>query len=117
MLGLEDLRNLLSKYKFSFTNEKELQEGIAQVLKSNYIYFNREISLSKKDRIDFLLENGIGLEVKIDGSATKLANQIRRYLDHEQLTGILIVVNLSKLLDLPVSLNGKPIITLCLRNL
>lgn len=114
MLGV---LKVLSQYRFNFQSEKELQEGIAKALGENSIEFTREFTLSPKDRVDFLLPEGIGIEVKLDGSANKLASQVRRYLDHEELSGLIVVATRSRLLDLPKSLNGKAILTYCIRNL
>lgn len=106
---LVDLISLLSSYKFRFSTEAELQVAIEKVLIIAGAQFTKEAVLSNKDRVDFLLGSGIGIEVKIGGSAMQLARQVRRYCESDKITGLLVVVTKSKLLDLPKELNSKPI--------
>lgn len=113
---ITDYLQLLSRYKFRYGSEKELQDGIEKVLLENSVEFDREFELTRKDRIDFLLKNGIGIEVKLNGSANKLANQVRRYCDHYKVQGVIVVATMSRLLSLPPDLNNKPIRTFLVRN-
>jgi len=108
-LFLVELIDLFSRYKFRFSTEAELQLAIEKVLTVAGLKFTKEAVLSSKDRVDFLLDSGIGIEVKIGGSAMQLARQVRRYCESEKITGLLVVVTKSKLLDLPKELNSKPI--------
>jgi hypothetical protein len=112
-----DVQKILASYRFSFNTEKELQEGIAKALTTNSLEFSREYTLSPRDRVDFLLTGGRGIEVKLDGSANQLASQVRRYMDHPDINELLVVVTKARLCDLPKSLNGKPIFVYCLRNM
>lgn len=114
---MDDLRKLLASYRFNFNSEKELQDGIEKALTDHGIEFSREHPLSKKDRIDFLLHDGRGIEVKLDGSANQLASQVKRYLDQDVVKGLLVVVSRSRLADLPETLNGKPIVVHLVRRL
>lgn len=112
------LLKVLSSYRFRFSSEKELQEGISVALERNSVEFIREKSLSAKDRIDFFIpETGIGIEVKLDGSANKLARQVQKYSEYPDLKGLLVVVTRSRLTDLPEQLNGKPIVVFKVSNL
>lgn len=108
-MTLQDLIKLLAGYKFHFSTEAELQAAIEKVLVISEAQFTKEAVLSSKDRVDFLLDSGIGIEVKIGGSAMQLARQVRRYCESDKITGLLVVVTKSKLLDLPKELNSKPI--------
>lgn len=106
----ESVRAILAGYTFTFTQERQLQDGIAVALELAGVTFSREHVLSAKDRIDFLIDR-LGLEVKIGGSPTGLIRQIHRYAQHEALDAILVVVGRIRLAQLPETINGKPILT------
>ena len=101
----EQILTKLSSARFHYGSEADLQEGIAQILDCE---FQKEFKLSGKDRIDFLVGD-VGIEVKVDGSATALLRQVRRYLEHDRLNTIIIVTTRCRHKELPASLNGKPI--------
>jgi hypothetical protein len=99
----------LMRTRFRFTNEQELQQGIATVLEQDPLIFEREVRLAPKDRIDFLV-GGLGIEVKVDGTLSALTRQVYRYAQHEQIGALLVVSSLHRLArDLPPSINGKTI--------
>jgi hypothetical protein len=49
----ENIGRLLSNYRFNFSCEIELQNGIESVLKQSDMTYKREYHLTKKDRPDF----------------------------------------------------------------
>lgn len=101
------LVTLLRSVKFNFTDEYELQDGIAHVLQENGISFVREHNLTNQDKIDFLVGD-VGIEVKVAGSATMVSRQILRYLRSSDLNSI-IVVTARVNHQLPEELDGKTI--------
>ncbi len=111
-MTLTDLVTKLSGYRFTFTSEKELQEGIASALITERIPYRRELHLSVPDRPDFMLDGGIALEVKIKGSLADLLRQASRYAGHAEVTGILVIGTPRWLPRVPVQLAGKPVQTL-----
>ncbi len=100
---------ILKENRFNFVHEKELQAALEQAFDAAELTFEREVVLSKKDRIDFLFEGGLGVEVKIDGSLSNLIRQLHRYVAHDQITSLLVVTNKSRLTRVPALLNGKTI--------
>lgn len=100
---------LLAARRFRFGTEAELQAGIAEVLTAAAIAHEREVALTARDRIDFLLASGIGLEVKIDGSALDLARQLLRYAAHERIAALLVVTTRARHTETPATLGGKPV--------
>lgn len=99
-------RSALASSRFSFTNEAELQDGIASALGSDErITYIREAHLSKADRPDFFLPSvGLTIEVKIDGGLTPLIRQLHRYAGLECVKGIMVVTTRAALALLPSSL-------------
>lgn len=107
-MEVERVLAVLRAHRFYFTNEEELQQGIARVLSAQGFAFEREHVLSKKERADFFLD-GIVIEVKCAGSATQLLMQLQRYARFPAVTAIVLVVSKSRLTTLPNEVGGKPV--------
>lgn len=90
------LADFLARLKIRHTTEADLQAGIAEALTFAGCEFRREALLTPTDRIDFLIEPGIGVEVKIKGSASQVEQQLLRYADSGKLTHLLLVTTRSK---------------------
>jgi hypothetical protein len=99
---------------FTFTSEAELQDGIALALQSAQIVFTREVRLTPRNRIDFFVAGGTGIEVKVDGSLSALVRQLHRYAELENVRELVVVTSLIRLSRLPPDLCGKPITAVCL---
>jgi len=104
----------LSSARFNLASEKDLQDGIEAVLKDIGWPFAREAQLGVHDRIDFLLGNGIGIEVKIDKNLAAVTRQLHRYAQHPSILGLLLVTTRMRLRTLPLEFNGKPARVVCL---
>ncbi len=103
----------LVRARFRYVNEVELHGGIAALLNEVGIVVgpgNREVCLSPRDRIDFLLDLGLGIEVKVDGAASGVWRQLRRYAEHDLVRALMLVTTRARhATGAPTSLNGKPI--------
>lgn len=107
---MEAIIQAITSHRFAISNEAMLQDAIAIVLEHDAgIRFEREVILSARDRIDFLLDGGIGLEVKVDGSLAALTRQLHRYAQHGRINGLIVVTNRARLRAVPSTLNGKPV--------
>ena len=89
----ERLARLLRSYRFRHTSEDALQRAIVQVLTNEGIPFEREVKLGPKDRIDFMLPGGVGIELKVKGSATNVARQLQRYAKSDRITALVLVTS------------------------
>lgn len=79
-------------YRFTYATEEQLQDGIAQALESAGYRVEREHVLpGRHGRIDLLVNDLIGVEVKITGGPSVVAHQIGRYLECEDLDGVVLV--------------------------
>jgi hypothetical protein len=113
--ALWNLRQSLTGYRYSFTNEAELQEAIANVLTEIGVKHEREVALSPRERIDFLLMSGIGLEVKeIAGSPSKVMRQLARYASSDRITCLALVTARHCHIHLPSEIGDKPLIVISL---
>ena len=112
----DDICRALYNARYHYHNEKDLQQGVAQVLTSLGLAFKPEYSLAPRDRVDFFLsdDSGICIECKSDDSSggTPLAavtRQLMRYSNSSEIKELILLTTLSKHRSLPESLNGKPL--------
>lgn len=105
-MSCDQIVEILSKYRFNFGNEMELQDGIALALAGAGVSFVREVQIGN-GRIDFMVGD-VGIEVKVGGSLSALTRQAHRYLQSDKLSG-LVVVSSRTFHDLPDMLNDKPL--------
>lgn len=107
----EFLHKLLSKYRLPLSNEKALQSEIGELLTANGIKHEREVGLSDKDRIDFMV-GSVGMEVKLKGSAVEIYKQCKRYCGYPEVKELILITNRS--MAFPNEINGKPTYSLSL---
>lgn len=108
-MDIDSLHQLLSGYRFRFVSERDLQDGIERALIAAGISYEREAALSDPDRPDFLVGDGIAVEVKIKGSLSELIRQAARYASHQRIGSILVVGTPRWLPRVPDALSGKPV--------
>lgn len=97
-------------------DEFNLQSLIAQRLAQENIPFSREYKLAPRNRIDFLVAGGIGIEVKKGKPYRRqVIDQLARYTSFPEIKSVILVVERN--LDLPKSINGKRCYSLGLNKL
>lgn len=108
----------LRAYRFTFRDESELQEAVAQVLAAEGLAFTAEEDLGDAGRIDFwCAEEGVGIEVKISGSVNEVNRQLQRYAMHEDCKAlVLATTRLQHLRGIPTDLQGVPVYIARLRD-
>lgn len=106
---LSNLAETLSRFRFRFAGEADLQAGIERALLAKGLPHQREKTLSPSERPDFLLDDGLAIEVKVDGSLALALRQVARYAGHEAVQGILLVGTPPWLTRVPDSIAGKPL--------
>lgn len=104
----DPIDDALRRYRYEFTNEKELQDGVAEALRAGCIPFIREAPLGPGDYIDFV-SGKVGVEVKIRGSLSDLTRQLARYAASNEIDRLVVVTTKQRLRRLPDTLEGKPI--------
>lgn len=107
---LGTLARILGARRFTFATEKQLQDALEAVLRAEHVEFYREVPVGPRDRIDFLTAEGIGLEVKVDGSLSEVTRQLHRYAQSVDVMGLLLVTSRSRHDHMPPSFNGKPVL-------
>lgn len=87
-------------------NEKDAQEKLSQLLDEMGIRHHREVQLSKGDVVDFMLEGGIAIEMKLKASKRAIHRQLERYCEHPSVKGLILVSGTA--MGLPSEIKGKP---------
>lgn len=100
-----ELLSTLRRQRFCLHSEKALQADIEDYFIKSAIEYQREVRLSPRDIIDFLV-GGLGIEVKLAGSAKDIYRQLERYSYHEEVSEIVLVTN--RIITLPKTINSKP---------
>jgi len=113
-MNSEELAKALQGYAFRFSDEKQLQAGIAQALAELKVEFLAEVVLTPGDRLDFLVEGGIAIEVKTNDSKggaalSSVTRQLWRYAKLDAVKELVLVTTRSKHRDLPPDILGKPV--------
>lgn len=105
---LRRIANTLPNYRYRFSDEKSLHEGIAKVLDEIGLSYQREHIASKTDRFDFLIDGGIVIEAKVDGTWPSAIRQVDRYCVLEAVKAVVIVTSKRWGLRSRAKLRGKP---------
>lgn len=109
-----DVTAAIRAHAFRFENEAELQAGIAIALAEHRIAFEREVVLSGRDRIDFVVGT-VGIEVKLKVGTNEVIRQLHRYAQHGALSSLILVTSSLRLASsIPHEMNGKVIVPFCL---
>lgn len=98
------ISTLIRSHRYLYASERELQEQLTEVLSAARLPVLREVQLSERDRID-LLVGDVGVEVKVKGKRTPLA-QLTRYAASAHVAGLLLVT--TRAATLPPAIGGKP---------
>lgn len=105
-MSVEEVMLILRTTPFVIKDEKSVQSSIERVFKDHGIVHRREVRLSEKDIVDFMIEGGIAIEVKIDGQKRAIYRQCERYCEHPSVKKIVLMT--AKTMGFPVEIKGKP---------
>jgi hypothetical protein len=98
--NVDQVAELLADITPLYGNEYDLQKQIDIELTSAKLSHVAEYRLDQHDRPDFLVftvgDAGIAVEVKVAGTPGIVANQLRRYLEHDVVTGVILVTTIAR---------------------
>src|SRR3546814_17322080 len=83
LMSPENFVRFIGARRFTLSDETLLQQEIAAELILAGVPFDREVRLSAKERVDFMLPGGVAVEVKIKGQRRLVFKQCERYVQHE----------------------------------
>lgn len=94
---IDDVVSAIKRYRFTYANEDDLQNGLDLALRHAGFEPQREVRLERGDRalkvvnrVDLLVE-GIGIEVKVDGRTARVHDQLARYAQFDTIKGLILV--------------------------
>lgn len=101
---------LLTSTRFDLATEASIQRDIDRVFTAEIggEGYGREVRLSPRDRVDFLVGGCIAVEVKHRrAKASPTLRQLARYAEHPDVTAIILATGWP--MAMPAELNGKPL--------
>lgn len=102
----------LSRFRFGWATEADLQAGVALALEASEMQATREVRLGPAGRCDFFVptedDRGVVVELKIQGSPADVLRQLHRYACVARVDGV-VLVSTSLRLRAPEQLAGKPV--------
>ena len=102
-----EIVGLIRRHRLDLSNEKSTQQQLADIFKIHGVVFEREKMLDAEDIVDFLVQGGIAVEVKLHGAKKMdVFRQLKRYAAHDEVNELVLVTNLS--MGLPPEIDGKP---------
>ena len=89
-----EIAALIGCGRYDLSWETACQADIATMLATEGVAFLREHRLGPHARIDFLVEGGIGVEVKMNSAApAAIARQLARYAAYDAVSALILVTN------------------------
>jgi hypothetical protein len=110
-LRMHLLATLVGRYAYRYRDEVHLHSVIEKTLRdAGESAFEREYTIDSKNRFDFWYPNeGLVLEVKVDGSLGAALRQVDRYTQLEAVKGVLLL-STCRWTEVDIShLHGKPV--------
>ena len=104
---------LIGAHRYTTPDETRLQESIADVLAAAGVDHEREVVLTRRDRIDFVAGQ-VGIEVKVAGKAAAVLAQCARYAASGRVDELLVVTTRAAHTALPATVGGKPLLVVFL---
>lgn len=112
LLGIETcnaaaIAALLRRVRYRIGTEAALQASIAEALESSGASFAAEVRLAPGERIDFMIDPGVGIEAKVKCDKRAIYRQLERYAAREQVQALILVTGTA--MGLPADIGGKPL--------
>lgn len=99
---------VIERTRVDLACEDAAQEDLARALADLGAAVTREVSLSPRERIDIMV-GPVGVEVKrATAQPRAVLRQLERYAAHDSVKALVLASN--KAMNLPHSINGKPLL-------
>lgn len=95
-MTLAAILTALGGKRIDSTSEAVFQRDVGRLLTAAGVAWEREVILSPRDRIDFLVGD-IGIECKVQGSVGDVAQQLLRYAQHARIGALVLVTGRARL--------------------
>lgn len=101
-----EIVRMVSTRPIPLNDEKETQAELSRLLTEAGVLHKREVRLSPGNVVDFMLEGGLAIEVKLSASKRAIYRQCKRYCEHEQVKALILVSATAT--GFPADIEGKP---------
>jgi hypothetical protein len=91
-----DVVGAITSWEYQPVDEYDLQCGVAAAMTAARIPFTAEHRLGPRDRLDFLVDGHIAVELKVAGTAAQLERQVRRYAADARVDAVIVVTTRSR---------------------
>jgi hypothetical protein len=98
---------ILREARLSASSEAALQSTIDDVLSRAGVSFEAEKRMGAGSRIDFLCNEGVGIEAKVKYPKRGIYRQLERYAAREEIKALILVTGTA--LGMPPEIKGKPL--------
>lgn len=103
----ERIVEILSSARFHVSDEGELHQAVAGLLRAGGIEAEHEVKIGPRERIDFLAGD-VGMEIKVGGTHSHIAAQLSRYAECSRVRVLLLLTPRMRYLPLDgLALHGK----------
>lgn len=93
--------------RYRLGHETLLQDDVEKRFREGDIPYEREKILGPADRVDFLVDGHIAVELKIKAQKRRIFRQMERYALHDCVDSLILVTAAPA--GMPAALNGKPV--------
>jgi len=101
-----EVARLIMSWPIVLGSEKSVQERLSALLDEAGIRHKREVELGPGDLVDFMIEGGIALEVKLKASKRAIYRQCARYCAHPSVKALVLAS--ATAMGFPPEIHGKP---------
>lgn len=116
VMKLKKIYDALHGKALVVSSEAALSTMVGNLLTEASIKFDREVQIGEgnKDRIDFVSDR-VGIELKTKGSWADVFRQLERYSLSESIDAVVLVTTARRVASAARgrSLNGKPVVAIC----
>jgi hypothetical protein len=92
--------------RFHYRDEDQLQQGLAAAFATTGLPVEREVRITPKDRLDFLVGR-TAVEVKVAGQPESVLRQLQRYAASDRVDDLILITTRARHCSLPAVVGGK----------
>jgi hypothetical protein len=81
--------NTLGRFIVFYAPERQVHDAVEDILEREGYEPAREVRISNRDRVDLLVDR-VAVEVKITGDVRAVERQVNRYLESDQIDGLVL---------------------------
>jgi hypothetical protein len=96
-------------HRYRWRHERDLQDGLHLVLTEAGFTVDREVEVASGCRVDLVVDNVVGVEVKVRSSVEDVARQLQRYAHSCGISALVLATTQARHRELPAVIAGMPL--------